>query len=97
MRRNAWILAETWRLVNERVATRRDPRYCQADRRRLGREIGKSLSRDRKRRTEEAGAAVEDLMKADPPLTQEAWHRLQGWYKKQLTAPHHPLKLRSSG
>ena len=80
-RRNAWISAETWRLVDERVATRRDPRYCQADRQRLGKKIGKSLSKDRKRRTEEAGAAVEDLMKADPPLIQEAWHRLQGWYK----------------
>ena len=69
-RRNALISAETWRLVDERVATRRDPRYCQADRRTLGRKIGRSLARDRKRRTEEAGAAVEALMKAEPPLTQ---------------------------
>ena len=37
--------------------------------------------KDRRRRTEEAGAAVEALMKADPPLIQEAWYRLQGWYK----------------
>ena len=44
----------------------------------MGREIGRSLAKDRKRRTEEAGAAVEELMNADPPLTQEAWHRLQG-------------------
>ena len=36
-RRNAWILAETWLLVDKRVATRRDPRYCQADRRTVGR------------------------------------------------------------
>ena len=34
------------------VPTRLDPRYCQADRRRLGREIRKILARDRKRRTE---------------------------------------------
>ena len=80
-RRNAWISAETWQLFDERVATRRDPRHCQEDRRRLGKKIGKRLSKDRKRRTEEAGAVVEDLMKADPPLIQEAWHRLQGWYK----------------
>ena len=33
-RRNAWISAETWRLVDERVATRRDPRYCNTDYRR---------------------------------------------------------------
>ena len=44
----------------------------------MGKEIGKSLSKDRRRRKEEVGAAVEDLMKADPPLTQEAWHHLQG-------------------
>ena len=45
-RRNAWISAEAWRLVDERVATRQDPRYCQADRRRLGKEIGKRLSKN---------------------------------------------------
>ena len=27
------------------------------------------------------GAEVEAMMKADPPLIQEAWYRLQGWYK----------------
>ena len=36
-----------------------------------------------------------DLMKAEPPLTQEAWHRLQGWYKATVDRPHHPLELRS--
>ena len=47
----------------------------------MGKEIKESLAQDRRRRTEEAGAEVEALMKADPPLIQEAWHRLQGWYK----------------
>ena len=60
----------------------------------MGKEIGKSLSRDRKRRTEEAGATVENLMKADPPLVQEAWHRLQGWYK--ATADHPPPPARAT-
>ena len=46
--RNAWILAETWRLIDERVSTRRDPRYGQADRRRLGKDIKKSLAQDRR-------------------------------------------------
>ena len=40
-----------------------------------------SLAKDRLRRAEEAGAKVEALVKADPPLIQEAWYRLQGWYK----------------
>ena len=89
-RRNAWISAETWRLVDERVATRRNPRACQVERQTLGRRIRRSLAEDWKRRTEEAGAAVEALMKADPPLTQEAWHRLQGWYKATDDRPPPP-------
>ena len=89
-RQNAWISAETWRLIDERVSTRQDPRYGQADMQRLGKEIRKSLAKDRSRRTEEAGAAVEALMKADPPLIQEAWHRLQGWYKAAVDRPPPP-------
>ena len=80
-RQNAWISAETWQLIDERVSTHQDPRYGQADRRRMGKAITASLAQDRRRRAEEAGAEVEALMKADPPLIQEAWYRLQGWYK----------------
>ena len=54
-RRNAWISAETWRLIDKRVSTRRDPRYGKADRRRLVKEIKESLAQDRRRSTEEAG------------------------------------------
>ena len=71
---------------------RRNPRACQVERRTLGRRIRRSLAEDRKRRTEEAGAAVEALMKADPPLTQEAWHRLQGWYKATADRPPPPAR-----
>ena len=80
-RQNAWISAETWRLINKRVSTRRDPRYGKADMRQLSKAVQVSLAKDRRRRAEEAGAEVEALVKADPPLTQEAWYRLQGWYK----------------
>ena len=40
-----------------------------------------SLAEDRKRRADEAGSEVEALVKVDPPLIQEAWYRIQGWYK----------------
>ena len=70
-----------WRLVNERVSARQDPRYGQAFKRQLGRAVKASLAADRKRRADEAGAEVEALVKADPPLIQEAWYRIQGWYK----------------
>ena len=80
-RRNAWISELTWRLIDERVSTRRDPCYGQAFKRRLGKAVQKSLATDRRRRADEAGAEVEALVKSDPPLIQEAWYRLQGWYK----------------
>ena len=35
---------------------------------------------------------MEDLMKADPPLIQEAWHRLQGWYKAAVDRPPPPAR-----
>ena len=54
-----------WQLIDKRVSTRRDPQYGKADRRRLGKEIRKGLAKDRRRRTEEAGAEVEALMR-DP-------------------------------
>ena len=91
-RRNAWISAETWQLIDERVSTRRDPRYGQADRRRLGKEIKESLAQDIRRRTEETGAEVEAMMKADPPLIQEAWYRLQGWYKAAVDCAPPPAR-----
>ena len=35
---------------------------------------------------------MEELMKAEPPLTQEAWHRLQGWYKATVDLPPPPAR-----
>ena len=39
------------------------------------------MAADQKRRVDEAGAEVEALMGADPPLVQEVWYCIQGWYK----------------
>ena len=61
-RRNAWISAETWRLINERVSARRDPRYGTVYRRRMGKAVQKILVADRRRRADEAGAEVEALV-----------------------------------
>ena len=80
-RKNEWISMEKWRLVDERVSARQDSEKGQAIKRRLGRAIKASLAEDRRRRADEAGAEVEALVGADPPLIQEAWHRIQGWYK----------------
>ena len=80
-RKNAWISAATWRLVDERVSALRDLAKYQTLIWRLGRSIRAILTTDRRRRTEEAGAEVEALLGSDPPLHREAWHRIKGWYK----------------
>ena len=77
-RRNAWISAETWRIVDERVSARQDPVKGQTLKRRLGRAIKARLAADQRRRADEAGGEVEALVGADPPLIQESWHRIQG-------------------
>ena len=47
---------------------------------------------DRRQRADEAGAEVEALVKADPPLIQEAWYRLQGWYKASVHGAPPPAR-----
>ena len=69
-RRNEWILAATWRLVNERVSAHRYPEKGHTIIRRLGRSTKASLTIDRRRRAEEAGSEVEALVGADPQLIQ---------------------------
>ena len=46
---DSWILLETWRLVDKRVATRREPGQDQRRFRRLGRAIWVELKEDRRR------------------------------------------------
>ena len=80
-RKNAWILAATWRLVNERVSTRRYITKDQALIWRLVRVVKAILREDIQQRADEAGAEVEALMGSDPPLRREAWHWIKRWYK----------------
>ena len=87
-KKNAWILAITWRLVDKRVSVRRYIAKDQALIWRLGRAIKAILREDRKRKTEETGVEVETLLGSDPPLNREAWHRIKGWYK---AAVYHAL------
>ena len=91
-RQNAWISEETWSLIDERFSTRRDPRYGTVYRRRMGKSVQASLAADRRRRADEAAAEVGALVKADPPLTQEAWYRLQGWYKAAVDRAPPPAR-----
>ena len=78
--RNEWISDETWKLVDERVTVRRKPRE-KTEMRRLGRAIQASLKGYWRRQVEEAGTAVEALLRADPPNAKKAWQRMKGWYQ----------------
>ena len=77
---NAWISKETWKLVDERVTMRWKAR-ARTGMRRLERSIQASLKGERRRRVEEAGLAVESLLKEDPSNAKEAWRRMKGWYQ----------------
>ena len=66
-RKNEWISAETWRLVDKRVSACRDPAKGQTIIRRLVCSIMEILTADRRWRAEEAGAEVEALVGEDPP------------------------------
>ena len=52
-----------------------------------------SLAADRKRRADEAGTEVEALVGADTPLIQEAWHRIQGWYRAAVDRAPPPARV----
>ena len=69
-----------WRIVDERVSARKDPAKDQSLMHSFGHTIVVILKGDRRRREEEAGAEVDTLLGLDPPLYQEAWHWLKGWY-----------------
>ena len=65
----------------------------QVIKRRLGRTIKASLAAAQRRREDEAWAEVEALVGADPFLIQEAWHRIQGWYKAAVDHAPPPARV----
>ena len=65
--------------MDKRVSARWDKAKGQTIIRRLDRATKASLTEDRRRRAEEAGAEVEALVGEDPSLIQEAWCRIKGW------------------
>ena len=91
--KNTWILATTWRLLNERVSARQYIAKEQALIRSLGRAIKASLREDRKRRAYEAGAGVEKLSGSDPPLHREACQRIKEWYKAAVDRAPPPARV----
>ena len=48
------------------------------------------MTMDRRQQVEDAGVEVEALVGADPPLIQEAWQRIKGWYKATVDRDPRP-------
>ena len=92
-----WISGDTWRIVDKRVFTRRDPRQYQLRLRKLGRGIQASLNEDRQQQVTMAVEAVESLLTG----TLLSHSKLRGGYgggtEKRWIMPCHPLKSHSNG
>ena len=72
----AWILPETWSLIDTRIEARR-----QKDQRRswdLSRTIKAGIQEEMHIWADVAGSKVESLLASELPLIQEAWIRIQG-------------------
>ena len=92
-RKNVWLLAATWRIVNKRVSAHQYPVRDQALIWRLGRAINASLRETRRRQMEEADEEVERLLGKDPPLHQEACQRMKGWYRNAVDRTPPPAQV----
>ena len=57
------------------------------------RDIAAILKGDRQRWEEESGAEVEALLGSDPPLHQEAWHGINGWYRDAFDRALPPVRV----
>ena len=71
----------------------RDPAREQAIIWRLVRAINTILKGDQIRMTEEAGEEFERMLELDPPLQQEALHRMKGWYRAAVNRAPPPARV----
>ena len=89
-RKNLWILADMWRLIDKRVSARWGPSRNQTL-------FNVSLKGGRRPRTNEVGEEIERLLRADPPSTRNPGTGWRGVTGLRSTARHRPLRLPSSG
>jgi Endonuclease-reverse transcriptase len=80
----SWVSDYTWRLIDQRASMRRqDNPNDEHSIQHLSQQIRKSLRRDRKRRTTEAGEKNQQLL--DENDTLGAWAILRRWYRQVQT------------
>ena len=89
--RQAWILPDTWRLVNTRIAERRSGEQWNS--RALIRVIKAIIQEDRYQREADVGYKIESVLTSNMHLIQEAWICMRGWYKDTLDRPPPPTRV----
>ena len=83
-----WISTETWGLFDRQATTKH--RISKRDAKGLANQIRESIKKDRKRRVEKAGEAIEaDLANNDP---KEAFGKLKRWYRMVTERPLKPTR-----
>jgi exonuclease III len=95
--RPSWLSATTLQAIDARCSLRRNPHHNRAEARRLTRFVNASVKEDRKRRTEEAGNAISQLLDEAAPLDRQqnakaAYAILQRWYKHHGDRPPKPSR-----
>ena len=82
-----------WILFNKRVSTRWYPGQSQTLLQRLVCVINVILKGGSRRKTEEAGEAIEKLLGADLPVHNEAWHQMKRCYKAAVDRTPPPTQV----
>ena len=68
-------------LIDTRVSAHQETAWDQSLIRHFHRVINTILQADRRRRTKEVGGEIETILVTNPPLHNESWYWMQGWYK----------------
>ena len=89
--RQYWISDKNWAAIDTRVTVSQEG--DQQTVRELIQQIHEGLSKDRKRRVEEAGRTIDSLLASDPPLVREAWVRMEGWQRYTSNRPQPPARI----
>ena len=92
-RRKYWTSAETWHLVDTRVAEYSSPHRDQRLLSKLGIQFGAILQEDLRRCATTTGTELEALLAPNTPLVKEAWIRIRGWYRDAEDRPPPPARV----
>ena len=87
-----WLSPETIQAMDTRCNLRRDPNHDRSIARQLTRRVNALINQDRKKRTEEAGKAIQDALSGETQDLQGAYNILKRWYRHHGDRPQKPTR-----